>query len=1732
MDELTEREAGWNPPGRRELVFRPGTYETFLERMLDEVPLQPALGNETAERAGASLGGPWSQAGERWDVIPALLDAWAAVGDVLGFYQERLLNEGFLRTAVEPFSQLQLSASLGFGPEHGMAASTWLAFSVAAGPGAAPSVTLPAGTGAASVPGPGEDPQPYETSAPLVARPEWNAMPLLPATVEVRAPLGPEPCEARVEGVSTGLAPGAPVLLDAPAARVFGAVATVEADPDAGYTLVQWTPAPGGSQGDDFAGAKLFGFAVQAPLFGHDAAAWDTLPDEEKRLYSTLLGGVHALPEPAGGAWARENDGLPVVAVRALAAGADGTAYAGTAGAGVFRRVTARGGDETKPKPKTKTVVRWEPCGAIPLGDVYALAPGFRGQLLAGLSGGRVYRSSDGGQSWDPVSGVTLQEAEVGGTPVYIPLPAVLPDTPVRALATWFGARSAGEGEQDGYLAGTDTGVYFATDAGGAWAGMNAGLPGYDAATGAAAVSVWAFACRPEEPPVVYAGTGAGVYAYEPGGTDSPDGTGRWSPVCAGPTHPKSREVLAVRALAFGFAWGTHGLLAGTEVGVYRLVAAAGGGEAWDAMNAGLPTDPATGLPPAVRALAPVVAQGGTVYAGTAAGAWAWDTAGGRWTAEGDAPRPRDVQALALAEGGLLAATPFAGFVPDRWPRPAIQAGVAYLDGVFPEIARGTRVVFQQRPSEPEGAEPLVAVRRVQSSEVVQYAAYGIDRAATRVTVAEPGPPPAEKAEKAEDRVLRRFDMRTTLVYAAAAELPLARRSLPAPPDPPERAAPALRPLASAELYSTRDPEGRGSPRLRVRRATLPGSAPPEGEEETALLLAAREGGGGRAPRVEGLTGRRLVVAGPVPAMEPQRAVAVTGLRARAALVPEASVFGWSGGGWSALGLASLDVDAVAAAGTARFAAVTGPPPPAGAPDAVPAAGLYQDGGAGEWTRVDALGAARVLALATAPDGGVWAGTEDGAVWRGAAAGGWERVGGGLARLPVACLAVDGAGVPLAGTRDAGAWRLEDGRWTPLGAGLPREVRALAAPAAGGVLAATGDGVWRLGAGAGAWTREAEGLRNLDVRALALLPGGGTAAGTGGGVYVRAAAGGAWRPASLGLAGAALDVRALAAAADGTLWAGTRGAGAWRSAGGGAAWAAAPAGAAGDVRALAVDGAALLAGCGARPLLDTDQGAEAAFDLDALFALAPGYAAELDRGDLSAPLRDRFGEAGTVLDPLAYVEVRERGRAWLIQQPAGVLALRLEAGLIRVRAPRALATLLAAPPEPAPGAEDAPAALLLRDPVGRMGTLAARPGELAWRPAAADDAGAGEVAVVVSTGEGPTGGTALVLAAPLEHAYDPATVAVLGNLAPATHGGTTAEVLGSGNAAQPGQRFRLSAAPLTWVEPPAPGMSGETLRVRVDGVEWQPVETLYGQPGDAPVYTVRVDPAGAAALRFGDGVQGARLPSGRENVAARYRVGVGPAGNVRAAAVTQLGTAPVGVEGVTNPVAATGGLPGETAAQARDRAALRARTLRRVVSLTDYGDFALAFPGVAKAAASRVSTGAGPVVAVTVWPQDGSTDEGDAVVRLLSDAIRGARGDDTPFRVMAAARLAFRLACQVVVDPGRDPAEVVAAVAAALAAALSAEQRRLAEPLAASVALSAAQAVPGVTGAWLAAFHLSAATPSVQAVLPSLPARWDARAGLLLPAELLVPHPDGGIAVGQADGPAAAAEPAAWSSPR
>jgi len=54
------------------------------------------------------------------------------------------------------------------------------------------------------------------------------------------------------------------------------------------------------------------------------------------------------------------------------------------------------------------------------------------------------------------------------------------------------------------------------------------------------------------------------------------------------------------------------------------------------------------------------------------------------------------------------------------------------------------------------------------------------------------------------------------------------------------------------------------------------------------------------------------------------------------------------------------------------------------------------------------------------------------------------------------------------------------------------------------------------------------------------------------------------------------------------------------------------------------------------------------------------------------------------------------------------------------------------------------------------------------------------------------------------------------------------------------------------------------------------------------VFTLDTDVNGNTVVKFGDGITGARLPTGIENVTAVYRRGLGAAANVDAAEITML----------------------------------------------------------------------------------------------------------------------------------------------------------------------------------------------------------------------------------------------------
>jgi hypothetical protein len=119
------------------------------------------------------------------DFSIALLDGWATVGDVLSFYQERIANEGYLRTATERRSVLELSRLVGYALRPGVASTVYLAYTV--DDNQADATTIATGARVQSLPGPGESPQSFETSEDLLARREWNDLQVRLAAAEHHA---------------------------------------------------------------------------------------------------------------------------------------------------------------------------------------------------------------------------------------------------------------------------------------------------------------------------------------------------------------------------------------------------------------------------------------------------------------------------------------------------------------------------------------------------------------------------------------------------------------------------------------------------------------------------------------------------------------------------------------------------------------------------------------------------------------------------------------------------------------------------------------------------------------------------------------------------------------------------------------------------------------------------------------------------------------------------------------------------------------------------------------------------------------------------------------------------------------------------------------------------------------------------------------------------------------------------------------------------------------------------------------------------------------------------------------------------------------------------------------------------------------------------------------------------------------------------------------------------------
>ncbi|MDP8888694.1 MAG: hypothetical protein M3M89_03600, partial [Thermoproteota archaeon] len=152
-----------NPAGLSTISYRIGTHAHFKSDMLAFIASKPSLSKLTTRNGS--------------DLSIALIDGWATILDVLTFYQERIANEGFLRTASERMSVLELAREIGYKLKPGVAAGTYLAFTMDNTAGSPEKTIVSIGTKVQSIPSSqDEKPQTFETVEEIQTRSAWNEM--------------------------------------------------------------------------------------------------------------------------------------------------------------------------------------------------------------------------------------------------------------------------------------------------------------------------------------------------------------------------------------------------------------------------------------------------------------------------------------------------------------------------------------------------------------------------------------------------------------------------------------------------------------------------------------------------------------------------------------------------------------------------------------------------------------------------------------------------------------------------------------------------------------------------------------------------------------------------------------------------------------------------------------------------------------------------------------------------------------------------------------------------------------------------------------------------------------------------------------------------------------------------------------------------------------------------------------------------------------------------------------------------------------------------------------------------------------------------------------------------------------------------------------------------------------------------------------------------------------------
>ncbi len=206
-------------------------------------------------------------------------------------------------------------------------------------------------------------------------------------------------------------------------------------------------------------------------------------------------------------------------------------------------------------------------------------------------------------------------------------------------------------------------------------------------------------------------------------------------------------------------------------------------------------------------------------------------------------------------------------------------------------------------------------------------------------------------------------------------------------------------------------------------------------------------------------------------------------------------------------------------------------------------------------------------------------------------------------------------------------------------------------------------------------------------------------------------------------------------------------------------------------------------------------------------------------------------------------------------------------------------------------------------------------------------------------------------------------------------------------------------------------------------VPWSVREQLLNSGPWSRDFVVEIDDSRQVFLRFGNGCQG-RRPEVGSWFTAVYRIGSGTVGNIGSNALGHIVSDQKWITGVSNPLAADGGVDAQTTADAKlDAPGAYLLNQPRCVTSDDFVTLAERSPEVFEAVAEIENTGSWRTAFVYVRRQVGlETDP--LFIERVSSSLSGCLMAGTDLKVSAGRQLALDIGLRVVVEPDADPRTV------------------------------------------------------------------------------------------------------------